>query len=112
MSSPRRTKKSLEVIPKKLVTLTAEAVEKMREALKQFSGTGIRIKGRKNKRGDVSFSLDVEDEAHADDLVFEDSGITFLVDPSTTQHIQGSEIRYVTTQKGTGFSIVTRSSGG
>lgn len=106
MSDRERTKKSLEVIPNTTVTLTAEAAEKIKQALQQYSASGVRIQARTNERGSVSFSLDVEDEARADDLVLEDKGIKLFVDPSSTQHIQGIEIRYVKTEKGSGFSIV------
>lgn len=106
MSERKRTKKSLEVMPQNTVTLTAEAAEKIKQALKRYSALGVRIQTRPNERGGISFSLDVEDEARADDLVFEDKGIKLFVDPSSTQHVQGIEIRYVKTEKGSGFSIV------
>ena len=54
----------------------------------------------------MSFSLDVEDEARSDDLVLVDKGVKLFVDPSSTQYVQGIEIRYVTTEKSSGFSIV------
>lgn len=106
MSERKRTKKSLEVMPQNTVTLTAEAAEKIKQALKRYSVPGVRIQTRPNERGGISFSLDVEEEARPDDLVLEDKGIKLFVDPSSTQHVQGIEIRYVKTEKGSGFSIV------
>lgn len=106
MSDRKRTKKSLEVMTQNAVTLTAEATEKIKQALKRYAGSGVRIQARPKERGMVSFSLDVEDEARSDDLVLEDKGIKLFVDPSSTQYVQGIEIRYVKTEKGSGFSIV------
>jgi iron-sulfur cluster insertion protein len=59
----------------------------------------------------VSFSLDVEEEARPDDLVLEDKGVKLFVDPLSAQYVQGIEIRYVRTEKGSGFSIVNPASG-
>lgn len=106
MSDRKRTKKSLELMTQKTVTLTAEAAEKIKQALKRYLGSGVRIQARQNERGGVSFSLDVEEEVRSDDLVLEDRGIKFFVAPSSAQHVQGIEIRYVKTEKGSGFSIV------
>jgi iron-sulfur cluster assembly protein len=89
-----------------MVTLTAEAAEKIKNALQRHAASGVRIRAKQNERGRVSFSLDVEDEARPDDQVVEDKGIKLFVDPSSTQYVQGIEIRYVTTEKGSGFSIV------
>jgi iron-sulfur cluster assembly protein len=107
MSEKKRTaKKTLQVLPNEMMTITAEAAEKIKNALQRYSGSGVRIQAKPNERGRVSFSLDVEDEARSDDLVLEDKGVRLFVDPSTIQHVQGVEIRYVTTEKGSGFSIV------
>lgn len=104
-------KKTLEVIPNRMVTLTAEAAEEIRKALQRYSAPGIRIRVTQNERGGVSFGLDVEEKAHSNDLVLEDKGVTLFVDPSSTQYVQGTEIRYVKTEKGSGFAIVNPASG-
>ena len=107
MSEKKRTaKKTLQVLPSEMMTITAEAAEKIKNALQRYSASGVRIRARQNERGGVSFNLDVEDKAHSDDLVLEDKGIKLFVDPSSTEYVQGIEIRYVTTEKGSGFSVV------
>ena len=107
MSEKKRTaKKALQVLPSEMVTMTAEAAEKIKNALQRYSASGVRIQAKRTERGGVSFSLDVEDKARSDDLVLEDKGVKLFVDPSSTQHVQGIEIRYVTTEKGSGFSLV------
>lgn len=107
MSEKKRTaKKTLQVLPSEMMTITAEAAEKIKNALQRYSASGVRIRARQNERGGVSFNLDVEDKARSDDLVLEDKGVKLFVDPSSTEHVQGLEIRYVTTEKGSGFSIV------
>jgi len=107
MSEKKRTaKKTLQVLPNEMMTITTEAAENIKNALQRYSASGVRIQAKRNERGGVSFSLDVEDEARSDDMVLEDKGIKLFVDPSSTQHVQGIEIGYVTTEKGSGFSIV------
>lgn len=102
----KKTKKPLQVIQERMITLAPEAAEKMKNALQRYSASGVRIHAKRNEKGGVSFSLDVEDEGRSDDLVLEDKGVRLFVDLSTIQHVQGIEIRYVTTEKGSGFSIV------
>jgi len=102
----KKTRRPLQVMQSNMVTLTPEAAEKIRQALKRYSALGVRIQTRPNERGGISFSLDVEEEARPDDLVLEDKGIKLFVDSLSTQHVQGIEIRYVKTEKGSGFSIV------
>lgn len=106
MREKNETKKPLQVVQEKMITLTPEAAEKIDSALRRYSASGVRIQAKRNDRGGVSFSLDVEDEARSDDLVVEDKGVKLFVDPSTTQYVRGMEIRYVTTEKGSGFSVV------
>ena len=100
MSEKKRTaKKTLQVLPSEMMTITAEAAEKIKNALQRYSASGVRIQAKRNETGAVSFSLDVEDKARLDDLVLEDKGVKLFVDRSSTQHVQGIEIRYVTTEK-------------
>jgi iron-sulfur cluster assembly protein len=105
MREKKTTKKPLEVIPHKMVTLTAEAAEKIKNALNRYSASGVRIQAEQSDSGTMSFSFNVEDKPRSDDLVLEDNAIKLFVDPSSTQYVQGIEIRYVRTEKGSGFSI-------
>jgi iron-sulfur cluster assembly protein len=107
----KKTRRPLEVIQSNMVTLTPEAVEKIKKALQRYSASGVRIQARQKERGGISFSLDLEEKAHSDDLVLEDKGIKLFVDPSSAQHVQGIEIRYVKTEKGSGFAVVNPASG-
>ncbi|MFQ5853115.1 MAG: HesB/IscA family protein [Candidatus Binatia bacterium] len=111
MSHRTRTKKSLEVSQGKRVTLTQEAAEKIKQALEEFSASGVRVQAKQNKKGALSFSLDLEEAASSDDLVLDEKGIKLFLDPSSTQHIQGIEIQYVKTEKGPGFAIVNTTYG-
>lgn len=107
MSEKKTTKKPLPVIQEKMITLTPEAAEKIKDALQRYSASGVRIRATQSERRRISFGLDVEEEARPDDLIVEDKGIKLFVDPSSSQHVQGIEIRYVKTEKGSGFSIVS-----
>ncbi len=111
MSNRTRSKKSLQVIRDKTVTVTHEAMEKIKQALEECSAAGVRILARENEKGLLSFRLDLEEEAHSDDLVVDEKGIKFFLDPLSEQRFQGIEIEYVETEKGSGFSIVNLSSG-
>jgi iron-sulfur cluster assembly accessory protein len=103
--------KSLNVIPNTTVTVTDEAAAKIREALNESPSAGIRIHANQNERGTVSFTLNLEDEIRSDDLVLDQKGIKFFIDGSTARHMQGMEIRYVTTERGSGFAIWNLASG-
>lgn len=105
------SRKSLEVIEAKRVTLTREAAEKMREALQHCAASGVRIRARENEKGSLTFSLDLEEEARSDDLVLEEKGIKLFLDPSSNRHVEGIEIKYVETEKRSGFAIVNPASG-
>ena len=111
ISNCRRTNKSLNVIPDSRVTLTAEAAEKIKHALEQCSASGVRIIAREKERGSLSFSFYLEQEARPDDLVLDEKGFKLFLDPSSTRHIKGIEIKYVETEKGSGFAIVNAASG-
>lgn len=111
MRERKTAQKPLEVIQENMVTLTSEAAEKIKNALKRYAASGVRIQARQNEKGGVSFSLDVEEEARPDDLVLEDKGIKVFVDSLSTRYVHGIEIRYVKTEKGSGFSIVNPGSG-
>ena len=111
LSNRTRSKKSLQVPPGKRVTLTAEAAEKFRHALELSSASGVRVLVRKNKKGALSFSLDLEDDAHPDDLVLDEKGIKLFLDPFSAERLQGLEIKYVETKNRSGFAIVNTSSG-
>ncbi len=106
MSEKKTPKKPLQVIQETTITLTAEAAQKIKEALTHHACSGVRILTKPDERGMASFVLELEEKNRPDDLVLEDKGIKLFVDPSSTQHVQGIEIRYVTTEKGSGFSIV------
>ena len=105
------SRKSLEVIEVKRVTLTREAAEKMKKALQQCAASGVRIRARENEKASLSFSLDLEEEARPDDLVLEEEGIKLFLDPSSYRHVEGIEIKYVETENRSGFAIVNPASG-
>jgi iron-sulfur cluster assembly protein len=111
MREKKTDQKPLKVIPEKMVTLTSEAAEKIKNALQRYAASGVRIQVTQNERGGVSFSLDIEEKAQLNDLVLQDKGIKLFVDPSSTQYVQGIEIRYVKTEKGSGFAIVNAGTG-
>ena len=51
------------------------------------------------------YGLNIEDEAGEDDMTFESQGIRLFVDPFSLQYLQGTEIDYVSTFQGSGFTF-------
>lgn len=111
MGERKVSRKSLEVIEAKKVTLTRAAAEKIKEALQQYAASGVRIRARENNKGSLSFSLDLEVESRSDDLVLEEKGIKLFVDPSSSRHVGGIEIKFVEKENRSGFAIVNAASG-
>ena len=51
------------------------------------------------------YGLNIEDEPGDDDMTFESQGIRLFVDPFSLQYLQGTEIDYVSTFQGSGFTF-------
>ena len=51
------------------------------------------------------YGLNIEDEAGEDDMILESQGIRLFVDPFSLQYLQGTEIDYVSTFQGSGFTF-------
>ncbi|MDB4951253.1 MAG: erpA [Gemmatimonadetes bacterium] len=58
------------------------------------------------------YGLNIEDEAGEDDMVFESAGIRLFVDPFSLQYLNGTEIDYVSTFQGSGFTFNNPNSSG
>lgn len=102
-----KSRTALPVIEEKILGLSSEAAEKMKGALERHSALGVRVSAKQNENGSISFSLDLEDSAYPNDLVVEEKGVKLFLDPSTAKLSQGVEIRYVETERGSGFAFVS-----
>lgn len=90
------------------VTLTTRAVERVREvrAKEGFSDAhALRISVVGGGCSGFSYQLDFEEAPKADDLVAEYDGVRVLVDPSSAQYLDGTQIDFVSSLHGGGFKF-------
>ncbi len=89
-----------------IVTLTASAAEKVRELLDQEGdpALGLRIFVAGGGCSGLQYGMTL-DEAQDGDLITEMSGIRVLVDEMSAGYIAGSEVDYVDSLMGAGFTV-------
>ncbi len=89
------------------VTLTAKAVEMVKEAMAReaLQGFGIRIGVMGGGCAGFQYSMDFEKEARDGDLSFEQDGVRLYVDPMSSMYLQGVTIDYVVGLQGAGFKF-------
>jgi iron-sulfur cluster assembly protein len=93
--------------PKQAITLTDAAAEKIR-ALTEANGNSdeqalrVAVKGGGCSGFQYALALDKPKE---DDHVFEDKGVSVVVDKVSMQFVFGSEVDYVDGLQGAGFTV-------
>ena len=90
-----------------MVTLTDIAADKVRGFLSgddQPEGAGLRVAVRGGGCSGFQYALAL-DEQRDDDNVFEDRGISVLVDPASLQYVDGSTVDYTESMMGSGFEV-------
>jgi iron-sulfur cluster assembly accessory protein len=89
------------------VTLTAKAVEMVKEAMAReaLQGFGIRVGVMGGGCAGFQYSMDFEKDARDGDLSFEQDGVHLYVDPMSTMYLQGVTIDYVVGLQGAGFKF-------
>ncbi len=92
-------------------TASAEVKKYMEE---QGSGetAGLRVGVLPGGCSGFQYGLNIEDDAGEDDMVLESEGIRLFVDPFSLQYLNGTEIDYVTTFQGSGFTFNNPNSSG
>ena len=90
-----------------LVTFTAKAIEKVKEALQEenLPNHGLRVAVRGGGCAGLEYALDFAEAARLGDTVFEVDGLKVFVDLASAQYLQGTEIDYVSGLSGTGFKF-------
>ena len=79
------------------ITLTDSAARRVRSYLeKRGSGIGLRLGIKKTGCSGFAYVINYADEAGPEDIVFEDSGISVVVDPDSLKLIDGTEVDFVT----------------
>ena len=89
-----------------LVNVTPTAAEKVRELLDQEGNEalGLRIFVAGGGCSGLQYGMTL-DEVQDGDEVFETSGVRVLIDEMSAQYIAGSEIDYVDSLMGAGFTV-------
>ncbi len=90
-----------------LVTLSDAAVTKLTELTKEESdpNVGLRVYVYSGGCSGYRYGMMLEDQPADEDVRVESKGINVYVDPQSTQLLQGSEIDYVDTLMGAGFTV-------
>ncbi|HEX5727263.1 MAG TPA: iron-sulfur cluster insertion protein ErpA [Longimicrobiaceae bacterium] len=90
------------------VVLTATAAAEVRRYMEEQGVTdaaGLRVGVLPGGCSGFQYGLNIEDEVGEDDLVFESAGVRLFVDPFSVQYLNGTEIDYVSTFQGSGFTF-------
>ena len=94
-----------EVAP--LVTLSDAAVAKLTELTKDEtdSNVGLRVYVYSGGCSGYRYGMMLEDQPTPEDIKVQSQGINVYVDAQSTKLLQGSEIDYVDTRMGAGFTV-------
>ena len=89
------------------ITLTAKALEMVKDAMTRegLAGYGIRVGVVGGGCAGFQYSMDFENAAKDGDMSFEQEGITVYLDPMSSMYLQGVTIDYVVGLQGAGFKF-------
>ena len=91
----------------------ADEVRKFLEAEKVPAETsGLRVAVLPGGCSGFKYSLNIEEQAGEDDLVFAVNGVRLFVDGFSAQYLNGVGIDYVTSMQGSGFTFHNPNSSG
>jgi iron-sulfur cluster assembly accessory protein len=90
-----------------LVHLTDAAASKLRELTAQEPNPamGLRVYVYSGGCSGFRYGMMLEDQPTAEDVTVSSNGVTVYVDGQSTQYLTGSEIDYVDTLMGAGFTV-------
>jgi iron-sulfur cluster assembly protein len=78
------------------ITLTPTAAERIRTHLeRRGAGLGLRVGLKKTGCSGWSYTVDYADQPAADDVLFEDRGITVVIDRQFVEVLDGTTIDFV-----------------
>jgi iron-sulfur cluster assembly accessory protein len=89
------------------VSLTAKAVEMIKSTIERenLTDSGLRVGVVGGGCSGFQYSLDLEKEPHAGDLIFKHEGLNIFIDPMSAQYLNGTQVDYVETAYASGFSF-------
>jgi iron-sulfur cluster assembly protein len=78
------------------ITLTDSAAARVRSYLeKRGGGIGLRLGIKKTGCSGFAYVINYADEVLPEDVVFEDAGVSVIVDPESLSLIDGTEVDFV-----------------
>lgn len=90
------------------ITVTPVAVAEVRRYMEEQGASeeaGLRVGVLPGGCSGFQYGLNIEDEPAEDDLVLEVDNLKLFVDPFSMQYLAGTEIDYVSTFQGSGFTF-------
>ncbi|MGI9238524.1 MAG: HesB/IscA family protein [Woeseiaceae bacterium] len=88
------------------ISLTDSAAERVRTHLeKRGSGLGLRLGVTQTGCSGYSYVINYADNIDETDVVFEDKGVTVVIDPEALQLIDGTEVDFVKNGLNEAFSF-------
>ena len=97
----------MSVATEPLISMTPEAVSKLREFLDE-QGTPdqmLRVFVSPGGCSGLQYGMTVEELAESDDTIIETDGVKLLVDSFSGMYLQGAEVDYVNSLMGGGFTV-------
>jgi iron-sulfur cluster assembly accessory protein len=96
-----------ELMPSTLVVLSDAAATKLRELTEaeQNPTIGLRVYVYSGGCSGFRYGMMLEDQPTTEDVTVESNGIRVYVDRGSTQYLLGSEIDYLDTLMGAGFTV-------
>ncbi len=90
-----------------LVVLSDAAADKLREltAAEADPNVGLRVYVYSGGCSGFRYGMMLEDQPSSEDITVESKGIKVYVDQNSTEHLSGSEIDYLDTLMGAGFTV-------
>ena len=77
------------------IRLTQAAAERVQTFLRQDGGRALRLGVRKTGCSGWAYEVELARQVESDDAVFEDRGVTVVVDPESLPYLEGSSIDFV-----------------
>lgn len=90
-----------------MFTVTEVAAKEIQALMHQYNNPqlGLRVKVVAGGCSGFSYDLAFDDQKQPNDQVFESNGVKIFVDNRSLQHLDGTELDYVDTMLGRGFTF-------
>jgi iron-sulfur cluster assembly protein len=102
--------------PTVTVNLTDRAAEQVRQFMQQEQVSpetaGLRVSVLPGGCSGFKYGLVIDEKPIEDDIVTETAGVRVFVDPFSAQYLNGTNIDYVTSMQGAGFTFTNPNSTG